>query len=212
MAEERFDEIASSEPSVARRKKKMGKAGFALILLLLASGAGAGLHFSGMWDARPLIWGTVPQIPYIGMPIANFFNIPEQFTLTVEQRRAFEQNERDRRLDEWERNLAEREAAVSMTLGDIINRSEQLAGLEASAMNAVPAVDIRDTSAQEEIARIRRDFATMSSRNAALILEEMPDGLSVEILQGLSSEARASILGRMDPRIAARLLSIMSVQ
>jgi flagellar motility protein MotE (MotC chaperone) len=52
----------------------------------------------------------------------------------------------------------------------------------------------------------------MSSRNAALILEEMPDGLSVEILQGLSNEARASILGRMDPRVAARLVSIMSVQ
>jgi len=209
--EEQPQETAPAAP-VARKKKKLSKAALFFIFLLLASGAGVGLHFSGMWDARPLVWGVVPQIPYIGPPVANFFGIPEQFTLTVAERRVFEQNERQRRLDEWERDLAEREAALGMTLGDIIARSEQLADMEASVRATAPVQEARDTATQEEIARIRRDFTTMSARSAAQIAEELREDLAVEILQGMPNEARASILGRMDARRAARLVDLMSAQ
>ena len=211
--EERPQEAAPVEtPPAAKKKKKLGRAGFLFIFLLLAFGALAGLHFSGMWDARPLVWEIVPQIPYIGTPVANFFGIPEQFTLTVAERRVFEQNERQRRLDEWERDLMEREAAVGVTLGDIVARSEQLANLEEAARNNAPPAEARDAAADEEITRLRRVFTTMSPRNAAQIAEELREDLAVEILQGMPNDARASILGRMDARRAARLVDLMSVQ
>jgi len=209
--EDQPQEAAPAAP-VVRKKKKLSKASIFFIFLLLAAGVGAGLHFSGMWDARPLVWSVVPQIPYIGAPVANFFGIPEQFTLTVAERRVFEQNERQRRLDEWERDLAEREAALGTTLVDIIARSEQLAGIEAAARYAALSAEDRDVATQEEIVRIRRDFTTMSARNAAQIAEELREDLAVEILQGMPNEARASILGRMDARRAARLVDLMSAQ
>jgi len=210
--EERPQEpVASETSSTTKKKKKLGKATLFFIFLLLISGVGVGLHFSGMWDARPLVWETVPQIPFIGNPLANFFGIPEQFTLTVAERRVFEQNERQRRLDEWERDLLEREAALGTTLGDIIARSEQLASLETAREN-MPPEETRDVATQEEIIRIRRDFTTMSARNAAQIAEELREDLAVEILLGMPNEARASILGRMDARRAARLVDLMSAQ
>jgi len=210
--EERPQEAAPIEAAPAKKKKKLGRAGFFFIFLLLAFGVGTGLHFSGMWDARPLVWEVVPQIPYIGRPVANFFGIPEQYTLTVAERRVFEQNERQRRLDEWERNLMEREIALGTTLGDIVTKAEQLANLEEAARANVPPTETRDAAAQEEITRLRRVFTTMSPRNAAQIAEELREDLAVEILQGLPNDARASILGRMDARRAARLVDLMSVQ
>jgi flagellar motility protein MotE (MotC chaperone) len=200
---------AAPPVAVSAKKKKLGKAGLLFILLLLVFGVGTGLHFSGIWDARPLVWEIVPQIPYIGRPVANFLGIPEQYSLTVAARRVFELNERQRRLDERERDLLEREVAIYTGLTDIAARSQRLADLEETTRNVVPT-ETRDTTPTEEIAQIRRDLSNMSARNAAQIVEEMSEGLAVEILQGMPSEARASILSRMNARRAARLVEFMS--
>ena len=208
--EERSLELApDAVPSVAREDKKPGKAGLFFILLLLIFGVGTGLHFSGMWDARPLVWEIVPQIPYIGGPVANFFGIPEQYSLTVAQRRTFELNVRQKRLDERERDLLEREASLHSELADIVVRSQRPAGLEEAARDNVPA-ETRDATTVDEIAQVRRDLSSMSARNAAQIVEEMSERLAIEILQGMPSEARASILGRMNARRAARLVELLS--
>jgi flagellar motility protein MotE (MotC chaperone) len=214
MAEERSSETARSVAPAAKVKKKTGKTGLLFILMLLAFGVGAGLHFSGMWDARPLMWEAVPKIPYVGKGVAGFFGIPEQYTLTVEERRAFEQNERQRRLDERERDLIEREATVNAALTDIAGRTQQLADLEASmeSIGARRADENELTAERDLIAQRVRDFNTMSARNSAQIVEEMRDELAVKILQGLTSDARASILGKMDARKAARLVELLSTQ
>ena len=199
---------AAPPPEKITKKKRLGKAGLFFILLLLAFGMGTGLHFSGIWDARPLVWEVVPQIPFIGRPVADFFGIPEQYSLTVAARRAFELSERQRRLDERERGLIERETTLYAELADVAVRSQRLADLEGAARD-IPQ-EARDTTPADEIAQVRRDLSNMSARNAAQIVEEMNEGLAVEILQGMPSEARASILGRMDARRAARMVEIMS--
>ena len=214
--EERPSEAAlSAAPAVAKKKKKkLGKISLLFILLLLAFGAGTGLHFSGIWDARPLVWEVVPQIPYVGKGVANFFGIPEQYTLTVNERRTYEQNERQKRLDERERNLIGREGAVDAASADIAVRSRRLADSEAAAKDddARRAEDAASTAEKDLIAQRIKDFNTMQARNAAQIVEEMRDDLAVKILQGLTNDARASILGRMDARKAARLIELLSMQ
>ena len=199
---------------VAKNKKKLGKTGILFIVLLMAFGVGTGLHFSGLWDARPLVWGVIPQIPYVGKDMADFFGIPEQYTLTVAERRAYEQNERQKRLDERERGLIDRELAVDAASAEIALRSQRLADLEALAMDneARRADDVTSEAEQELIAQRIRDFKNMTPRSAAQIVEEMKEELAVKILQGLGNDTRASILGRMDVRKAARLVELMSIQ
>ncbi|MCL2010888.1 MAG: hypothetical protein FWG71_10165 [Synergistaceae bacterium] len=203
---------AAAAPPVERKKKKLGKIGMFFILLLLSFGAATGLHFSGMWDARPLVWEAVPQIPYIGKGIADFFGIPEQYTLTADARRTYEQNERQKRLDERERNLLLREAVVELELANIDARSERLADLELLILDddARRAREDESTSEQDLIAQRIRDFNTMSARNAAQIVENMREDLAVKILSGLNNDARASILSRMDAQRAARLVDLLS--
>ena len=226
MAEERRDRapgrqeehplevLSVAAPPVAKKKKKLGKVSLLFIILLLAFGTGTGLHFSGMWDARPMVWEIVPQIPYVGQGVANFFGIPEQYTLTAAERRTYEQNERQKRLDERERDLIDREAAVDAALTDITARSHILAGQEEAARenDARRAEDIASAAEKDLINQRIKDFNTMTARNAAQIVEEIRDDLAVKILQGLNNDARASILGRMDAKKAARLVELLSTQ
>ncbi|MDR1978418.1 MAG: MgtE intracellular region [Synergistaceae bacterium] len=223
MAEERMDdgprrpETRSAEepqrtPPVSKKKKKRGKGRLLFPLLLLASGIGAGLHFSGLWDARPLMWGIVPQIPYIGRPIADFFKIPEQYTLTVAQRRAFELEAWQKRLDERERRLGERESAVDTASGDVEMRSERLTRQEASMRQTADQKSNETASDAEKklIDQVVKTYQDMSPRNAAQIVEQVREPLAVELLQKLPPDARASILGKMDPKKAARLTERMA--
>jgi flagellar motility protein MotE (MotC chaperone) len=160
------------------------------------------------------VWEVVPQIPYVGKPVADFFGIPEQYTLTVDERRTYEQNERQRRLDERERNLIVREAAVDAASADIGSRSLLLADMEDAARNdsARKAEEAMSTAEKDLIAQRIKDFNTMSARNAAQIVEEISDNTAVKILQGLNNDARASILARMDAKKAARLVELLSRQ
>jgi flagellar motility protein MotE (MotC chaperone) len=225
MAEERRDdrprrpeENAADSPQTTviapKKKKKRGKGRFLFPLLLLAVGLGVGLHFSGLWDARPLMWSIVPQIPYIGQPISNFFKIPEQYTLTVAQRRAYELEEWQKRLNERERDLSTRESAVETASDDVGVRSERLAQQETS-MRQTAEQRPNDTAADAEkklIDQVVKTYQDMSPRNAAQIVEQVREPLAVELLQKLPSDARASILGKMTPPKAARLTELMAGQ
>ncbi|MDR2527655.1 MAG: MgtE intracellular region [Synergistaceae bacterium] len=207
-------ESAGQAAPVTKQKKKSGKARVLFPLLLLALGVGAGLHFSGLWDARPLVWGIVPQLPYVGKPVARFFHIPEQYTLTVAERRAFELEEWQKRLDARERGLSATKAEFDAASGDVAARAERLARAESSRRNAPanPGAGAEDSAEQKLIDQVVRTYQDMSSRNAAQIVEQLRDPLAVRLLQKLPNEARASILGKMDPKRAARLTELMTVE
>ena len=98
---------ASAVEKKPKVKAKKSRFSLFLLLLLLAAGIGVGLHFSGLWDGRPLFWGTVPKIPYVGPSLARFFNVPEQYTLTVQERRR-------RELEAWQKRLDENHASVAL--------------------------------------------------------------------------------------------------
>lgn len=226
MAEERRDDrpVRQEERSgsagqdsatavTGKKKKKRSKLNLLFLLFLLAFGVGTGLHFSGMWDARPLVWQIVPEIPYIGKSLARFFNIPEQYTLTVAARRAYELKEWQKRLDERERTLGTREAAVDAISDDVGARSERLARAESTVQqNANQKNGSGAPDAEKKlIDQVAKTYQDMSPRNAAQIVEQVSEPLAVEILQKLPIDVRASIMGKMDPKKAARLTELMTL-
>jgi flagellar motility protein MotE (MotC chaperone) len=223
MAEERqrdgryedWEDDSASQPAVPvpqKKKKKRSRSGLLFLLLLLALGTGTGLHFSGMWDARPLLWGIVPKIPYAGQSLSRFMEIPEQYTLTVAERRAYELTEWQKRLDERERDLRARESALETASGDIQARSGLLAQREAAAQQNGGQQQTETVSDTEKrlLDQVAKTYQDMSPRNAALIVEQVSEPLAVELLQKLPVDVRGSILGKMEPKKAARLTERMA--
>jgi len=209
MPEEELDlERAPGEgapPPKKKKKKKGSKLAFLLLVLLMVAGVGAGLHIAGAWDARPLFYENVPRIPWIGNDIARLTGIPEEYTLTVEQRRRLELQRWNDRLDEQERTLREREAALEALSADLEARSLVVEKKEAE-------FSLRETkppeSPEEEKAYVdmlMRTYQEISPRRAALIIEQLREDLAVKMLAAMPQDARASILGRMEAARAARL-------
>ena len=197
-------EIAPS-PRKKKKKTKGSKLPFLLLVLLMAAGVGAGLHIGGAWDARPLLYASVPKIPWIGNNLAKLTGIPEEYTLTVEQRRRLELQRWNDRLDELERSLKERETALEALSADLEARSISVEKKEAEFTlkeNKPPE------SPEEEKAYVdmlMRTYQEISPRRAALIIEQLREDLAVKMLAAMPQDARASILGRMEAARAARL-------
>ena len=196
-AEEREPSPVAPKPAKKRRRSKFT---WFLWFLLLGIGGAVGLHLSGVWDGRPLFWNVVPRIPYAGPALAEFFEIPREYTLTVGERRALELREWQRRLDERERSLDSRSASLDVLSSESLDAASRDV---ASGTEATPAE-------KELIKQISRTYQDMSARNAAAVVEHLRDPLAVELLMTLPNEARASIMGKMNPQKAARLTELMS--
>ena len=228
MAEERpaapqAEAPAENTPSpVVRKKKKkkgMGKFTFFLWMLLLALGTAVGMHLSGIWDGRPLFWETIPRVPYFGPKLAEFFQVPEFYALTSEQRRAVELEQWQRRLDALERSLESRdvarmevyerrELALVELSRDVARRQRRL-----RAQEATQAADSSNTPTEQEqelMNQVARTYQDMSARNAAAVVEQLRDQMAVELLMRLPNDARASIMGKIKPTKAARITELMA--
>ena len=224
MAEERpqanAQDTAPSEPIVRKKKKKkkLGKLTFFFWLILLALGTATGMHLSGIWDGRPLFWTIIPNIPYFGQQLSEFFQVPEFYALSVGERRAVELEQWQRRLDARERAIESsdvermtvyenRELALMDLSRDIARRQRRLrAETEESAQdNSGPT-----ETEQELMNQVARTYQDMSARNAAAIVEQLRDAFAVELLMKLPNDARASIMGKLRPAKAARITELMS--
>ena len=224
MADERLNELqeetAPAIPKKKKKKKKMGKLTFFFWLLLLAIGTATGLHLSGIWDGRPLFWNVVPQIPYIGKRLADFFKIPEIYSLTIQQRRAIELKDWQLRLDALERSLADREIQSTNsfdeqltalnTLSRDLSRRKRTIEQQEALLNSENASAHPSQAEQDLMNQVARTYQDMSARNAAAIVEQLRDTLAVELLQKLPNDARASIMGKIKPAKAARLTELMA--
>lgn len=209
-AEEREPSPVAPKPAKKRRRSKFT---WFLWFLLLGIGGAVGLHLSGVWDGRPLFWNVVPRIPYAGPALAEFFEVPREYTLTVGERRALELREWQRRLDERERSLDSRSASLDVLSSDLAARLAEVAlrqeSLDAASRDVASGTEA--TPAEKElIKQISRTYQDMSARNAAAVVEHLRDPLAVELLMTLPNEARASIMGKMNPQKAARLTELMS--
>ncbi len=213
---------APAEPVIVRRKKKkkgMGKITFFFWLILLALGTATGLHLSGIWDGRPLFWTIIPNIPYFGKDLAEFFDVPEFYALSVGARRAVELEQWQRRLDARERALESsdisrmevyenRELALVELSRDVSRRQRRLAALEAN--QSAQDSDAPTETEQELMNQVARTYQDMSARNAAAVIEQLRDSLAVELMMKLPNDARASIMGKLRPTKAARITELMS--
>lgn len=225
MAEERpvnAQEDAPAEPVIIRRKKKkkgMGKMSFFFWLILLALGTATGLHLSGIWDGRPLFWSVIPNIPYVGKDLADFFQVPEFYALSVGERRAVELEQWQRRLDAQERAMdsrdiarmevyENRELALVELSRDVARRQRRLRAQEA-AQTSLGDEGPNETE-QELMNQVARTYQDMSARNAAKVVEQLRDALAVELMMKLPNDARASIMGKLRPAKAARITELMS--
>lgn len=226
MAEERTpntpqENAEPSQPIVRKKKKKkkLGKLTFLFWLLLLALGTATGMHLSGIWDGRPLFWSVVPKIPFVGPQLAEFFQIPEVYALTSQERRAVELEQWQRRLDAWERSLEsndvsrmvvyeEREQALLELSRDVARRQRKLRAQE-EAVTSQESSGPTETE-QELMNQVARTYQDMSARNAAAVVEQLRDSLAVELLMRLPNDARASILGKIKPAKAARITELMA--
>ena len=232
MAEERpannnnapANDAPAEQPVIVKRKKKkkgMGKFTFFLWLLLLALGTATGMHLSGIWDGRPLFWTIIPKIPYFGPQLAEFFNVPEYYALTVSERRAVELVQWQRRLDTLERSIESRdvarmevyenrELALVELSRDVARRRRRLQAQEAAMTNQQNNEGATEAE-QELINQVARTYREMSARNAAAIVDQLRDVMAVELLMRLPNDARAAIMGKLKPAKAARITELMSI-
>lgn len=203
-----------------KKKKKLGKMTFMFWMILLGLGTATGMHLSGIWDGRPLFWATIPRIPYVGKQLAEFFQVPEFYALSVGERRAVELEQWQRRLDAQERelenkdlerlaNYESREIALVELSRDVSRLQRRLKNQQAEIenQNSAGGATAEEQELMNQVARMYRD---MSARNAAAIVEQLRDTLAVELLQKLPNDVRASIMGKLKPTKAARITELMS--
>ena len=223
MAEERPQEQKQSEPVVVpkkKKKKKLGKITFLFWLILLALGTATGMHLSGIWDGRPLFWSIVPKIPYVGQQLAEFFQVPEYYALTSQERRAVELEQWQRRLDAIERSLDsqdvdriaeyERRELALVELSRDVSRARRKLKAEQAEQTTSQASDAPNETEQELMNQVARTYQDMSARNAAAIIEQLRDNLAVELIMKLPNDARSSIMGKLKPAKAARITELMT--
>ena len=230
MAEERpanntpNNDAPAEQPVIVKRKKKkkgMGKFTFFLWMLLLALGTATGMHLSGIWDGRPIFWTIIPKVPYFGSQLAEFFNVPEYYALTVGERRAVELEQWQRRLDALERSLESRDVArmevyenrelALVELSRDVSRKQRRLQAQEAAMANQENSDGATEAEQELINQVARTYREMSARNAAAIVDQLRDAMAVELLMRLPNDARAAIMGKLKPTKAARITELMSI-
>ena len=151
--------------------------------------------------------------------MAEFFQVPEVYALTSQERRAVELEQWQRRLDAWERSLEssdvsrmvvyeEREQALLELSRDVARRQRRLREQE---QNQTAQDSSTPTETEQELMnQVARTYQDMSARNAAAVVEQLRDSLAVELLMRLPNDARASILGKVKPAKAARITELMA--
>lgn len=217
------DDSAAPEPreqKSGKKKKKKRGCGFFIMMLLLVSGVAAGIQASGGMDFRPMVYSVVPKLPIIGKQAASLLGIPEIYSLTAEERRKIELDERERAIADAQRSLDLMGNRLREVSADLSNRSEELDSAQAELAARLEALsgDVSKSrpgsggeADQDEIREIVKTFEEMSPKNAAAILEKMNKNLAVSVLDGLPEDFRAKAMGRMDAELAAELMEQLTV-
>ncbi|MCF4150617.1 MgtE intracellular region [Dethiosulfovibrio sp. F2B] len=214
MAEDRNVQDPIDEGNEKRKEKKKtaskGLRRFMLLLFLLVGVAGAaiGLQFSGVWDARPLLYSIVPKLPYVGDRLSDLLEVPEVYTMTVEERRRYELRLWEDRLAEKELSLDELERRLVALSSDLSARRDRIEIDEARIISMDQSPESEKELSELEKAdfeRVVRTYQEISARRAAKIVESLDPALAVKILRSLPEDDSAKILGRMDAAKAAWL-------
>lgn len=211
MAEEHNKENATTEDKISDKKdkkKKKSKKGLLLFLALVALPASlAGLHLSGTWDARPILFSLIPKLPYVGDRLTQLMDIPPVYTMTVEERRMYELRQWENLLEEREKKLNELSSNLGVLSSDLTQRSQAVSEAEKKLASKEDKVSKEELSQDEKelFDRVVKTYQEISARRAAKIVENLDPALAVRILRALPEDEGAGILGRMDAPKAAWL-------
>lgn len=226
MAEEQLNDAPAPEGGgepkeqkpVAKKKKKKSSLKKYFFLLLIVIGVTVGLQLSGTMDFRPQVYTIVPRLPVIGESLAELIRVPAIYSLSAEERRDIELNERETYLAETKRSLDEQDAALRALSADLDTRSgdlnEALAELQRKIAELNESGQKKKRSGSsgggdvdpEEAEGLIRTFGEMSPKNAAAIIEKLQPDLAVVVLDGLDNSFRARTLGKMQANVAAALM------
>lgn len=211
MAEEHNKESATTEDKNSDKvdkKKKKSKKGLLFFLVLMALPASlAGLHLSGTWDARPILFRLIPKLPYVGDRLTQLMDIPPVYTMTVEERRMYELRQWADLLEEREKKLDELSSRLGIISSDLTQREQAVAEAEKKLASNEDKVSKEELSQDEKelFDRVVKTYQEISARRAAKIVENLDPALAVRILRALPEDEGAGILGRMDAPKAAWL-------
>lgn len=209
--DEEFGEEVKSAPPPEKKKKK-SKLRSILLSAFLLVGVVTGLHISGVIDARPFIWSTVPKLPFVGDYLKKYLDIPEAYSLTTEERRRIELEQWQARLDAREREATQKLSEAQAISNDLAAKLKQVQKQE-EEQRAVPDKKAAGAASDEEKAlmnELMKTYQEISPRRAALIVARLKNELAVELLRKLPQDARASILSKLDPRKAATITELLA--
>lgn len=209
MAEERNKEGSATEDKKSdRKKKKKSKKGLLFFIALVALPASlVGLHLSGTWDARPMLFSLIPKLPYVGDRLTRLMDIPPVYTMTVEERRMYELRQWADLLEEREKKLDELSSKLGILSSDLTQRGQAVNEAEEKLASKEDNVSKEELSQDEKelFDRIVKTYQEISARRAAKIIENLDPTLAVRIFKALPEDDGANILGRMDAPKAAWL-------
>lgn len=112
----------------------------------------------------------------------------------------------------FEALIAERDAQIAQLSDDNAAKDEQLAELQAEneeLRERYDAVTVSDEQYTAQIAALAQVYAEMSASKAAPVLESLTLAERVLVLSQMDLDAQVSILGRMNPQIAAETSILM---
>lgn len=147
-------------------------------------------------DAMPML--MTPNGP---VPIATSTGTAteDQILLRLDERRE--------QLEARERELAGQQDLLEAASLLLDQRALELSAIEERIGSLVDGTDARE---QETIAELASLYETMKPKDAAIVLEGMPDDVLVAIARGMTSRKLAAVLAEMKPD-RARALTVMMV-
>lgn len=138
-------------------------------------------------------------IPILSNLVASDEEIPKQ----DDSRAQAIVNEKEEEITRLNETIRELEATINEQNQDIIRLENSLEdALEEEEM-------LEDDSADESISMVIDSFEEMKGSKAALIIENLETDTAVSILQELSNDQLATILGAMNPELAADLTQLL---
>jgi flagellar motility protein MotE (MotC chaperone) len=88
---------------------------------------------------------------------------------------------------------------------DLANRAAAAKKTEEEQASLRPGLAENPEEEDEYLDMLMKTYQDISPRRAALIMEQLREDLAIKLLERMPQDARASILGRMEAAMAARL-------
>ena len=182
-------------PKTKRTRKLFGRGSLVLIASLFAL-SGAIRFGSGIAEAFALA-SPAPGAQGDGACISDP-GVMEMLT---------EVQDRERKLLERERVLADRSQAINLAEKRI---EERLASLVEAEKTLAQTVTIADKAADEDVTRLVSVYENMKPKEAAPLFSTMAPDFAAGFLTRMRPDASAAILAALDPQVAYSISVIMA--